>query len=89
MKVWVAVFLACVCTVGCAETQPTAASTRSEHTRIPPKCTACHLAPAEHSLAAVRWPAYLKAHRRRLHLTADDETSLYDILVSPPAAATH
>lgn len=72
--------------VGCAQTGPPAPSSQatppsSQARKAPGKCSACHLAPTEHSLAADKWPAYLKAHRRRLHLSDDDQRYLYDFLV--------
>lgn len=76
---------------GCAETghetgQGTVAAGSPGARHVPAKCTACHLAPAEHSLAAERWPAYLKAHRRRLHLSDEDQAFLYDFLVGGAGA---
>jgi hypothetical protein len=88
MKLASVALLLSVVPVSCAGTSPTVEGPSSVHARVPAKCTACHLAPAEHSLAAEKWPAYLKAHRRRLHLTTDEETFLYDFLIggSPPTA---
>jgi hypothetical protein len=75
---------ACLLVAGCAAPRPAPEpiATRT----VPAKCTACHLAPAEHSLAAERWDRYLKNHRRRLHLTDDEKAFLYDFLVggAPP-----
>jgi hypothetical protein len=34
-----------------------------------------------------KWAGYLKAHRRRLRLTTDDEAFLHDFLVGPPLQA--
>jgi hypothetical protein len=72
----------------CAETQPgprAQGGTRA----APAKCSACHLAPKEHSLAADRWDNYLKNHKRRLRLTEEDKAFLHDFLVGgpPPAGA--
>jgi hypothetical protein len=84
----VAAFLLFLGTGACAETPPTVARSPAAPPRVPAKCTACHLAPAEHSLAAERWPAYLKAHQRRLHLTNADESFLHDFLVNVPPTTT-
>jgi hypothetical protein len=72
---------------GCASTQPSGAA--GERRAAPGKCSACHLPPAEHSLGADRWERYLKNHKRRLRLTEEEKTFLYDFLVGglPPAAA--
>ena len=76
--------LALPCAAGCAQAQPPAeASTGSRH--VPAKCTACHLAPKEHSLRAERWPAYLKAHERRLRLSNQEKAFLHDFLVGGTA----
>jgi hypothetical protein len=84
MRAAVAVFLL-IGAAGCAGTgtPPTlgAAPLSSEARKAPGKCSACHLAPREHSLAAERWPAYLKAHKRRLHLSDEEQAFLYDFLV--------
>jgi hypothetical protein len=71
--------------VGCAGTPPPRGDSASSR-QVPAKCTACHLAPREHSLQAERWPAYLKAHERRLRLSEQDRAFLYDFLVggTPP-----
>lgn len=67
----------------CGQTQSaTAGSTAGR--QVPAKCTACHLAPKEHSLAAERWPAYLKAHERRLRLSDQEKTFLHDFLIARP-----
>ena len=75
---------------GCAETQPTASAMTAKQRTAPGKCSACHLAPREHSLATTQWETYLKNHKRRIRLTDEEKTFLYDFLVggSPPAAAT-
>ena len=64
---------------GCAAPRPAPdpVATRT----VPAKCTACHLAPAEHSLAADRWDRYLKNHRRRLRLTDEEKAFLHDFLI--------
>ncbi len=81
MKAAVVAFLL-VAGAGCAETGPPPTGTAPTQARkAPGKCSACHLAPEEHSLAAERWPAYLKAHKRRLHLSDEDQAFLYDFLV--------
>lgn len=83
----------CLALAACAQTgpAPTAASPAGTSTgrHVPAKCTACHLAPAEHSLSADKWPRYLKAHKRRLHLSDQDQAFLYDFLVggTPPPAS--
>lgn len=66
----------------CARTQPTGAA--AGEPRVPAKCTACHLAPKQHSLPAERWPAYLKAHERRLRLSEQEKAFLHDFLVGGP-----
>jgi len=72
----------CMLAVGCAQTGPTTGAAQGKSGRgVPAKCTACHLAPAEHSLVADRWPDYLKAHQRRLHLSDEDRAFLHDFLV--------
>jgi hypothetical protein len=48
---------------------------------LPSKCAACHPLPSQRSLAADRWPAYLKNHQRRLRLTESEKIFLYDFLV--------
>ena len=84
MRVVIAVWLLAA-SLGCAQTGPapaTAVATESpQGRRAPAKCTACHLTPAEHSLAAEQWPTYLKAHKRRLHLSDEAQAFLYDFLV--------
>lgn len=84
MRAAVALFLL-VAAAGCAQTGSTqphgTAPPASADRKAPGKCSACHIAPQERSLAAEKWPAYLKAHRRRLHLTDEDQTFLYDFLV--------
>jgi hypothetical protein len=74
---------------GCAQTQPTADITPGRR-GVPGKCSACHLAPREHSLAAERWEGYLKSHKRRLRLSDEEKVFLYDFLVggTPPTAVT-
>ena len=75
--------------VGCTQTQPAADITPVQR-GVPGKCSACHLPPREHSLVAERWERYLKNHKRRLRLSDEEKTFLYDFLVggTPPAAAT-
>jgi hypothetical protein len=76
---------------GCAQTTSTAAADVPNGRRgVPAKCTACHLAPAEHSLAAEKWQGYIKAHKRRLRLTEQEQSFLYDFLVGGerPTATT-
>jgi len=77
-----------VVVAGCAETQPAGPSSAT-HARVAPgKCSACHLAPREHSLAVSQWETYLKNHKRRLRLTDEEKASLYDFLIggTPPSA---
>jgi hypothetical protein len=73
---------------GCAETPPTESAMTAKQRTAPGKCSACHLAPKEHSLAATQWETYLKNHKRRLRLTEEEKTFLYDFLIggTPPAA---
>jgi hypothetical protein len=66
---------------GCAGPRPTVDPVSAGHRSVPAKCTACHLAPQEHSLPAERWEKYLKNHKRRLRLTDDEKRYLYDFLV--------
>jgi hypothetical protein len=70
--------------VACGATQSTAAGPAPARRGVPAKCTACHLAPKEHSLAADKWPAYLKAHQRRLRLTDEEKDYLHDFLIARP-----
>lgn len=63
----------------CAAQQP--APNDVANRTVPAKCTACHLAPAEHSLPADRWDRYLKNHKRRLRISDDEKAFLYDFLV--------
>jgi len=74
--------------VGCAETQPTEYAMTAKQRTAPGKCSACHLAPKEHSLAATQWETYLKNHKRRLRLTDEEKAFLYGFLIggTPPAA---
>jgi hypothetical protein len=77
-----ALIVATILAAGCAQSKSTTVAAQGGGRRaVPAKCTACHLAPAEHSLAAERWPAYIKAHQRRLPLSDEDRTFLYDFLV--------
>jgi hypothetical protein len=87
IAVWLALGAGCAAgtTTSASAAGPTAESSQPRH--VPAKCTACHLAPAEHSLAVGKWAGYLKAHRRRLRLTTDDEAFLHDFLVGPPLQA--
>jgi hypothetical protein len=79
IAVWIELAAGCARTAGVSVADSTA--TPNQPRKVPAKCTACHLAPAEHSLAPEKWPGYLKAHRRRLRLTAEDEALLHDFLV--------
>jgi hypothetical protein len=76
-----ALVLAVALAAGCAQTQPTAPGAAAGGRQVPAKCTACHLAPKEGSLTAERWPAYLKAHQRRLRISDEERVFLYDFLV--------
>lgn len=84
MRAAVALFFL-VAVAGCAQTGTTTphgtAPPASEARKAPGKCSACHIAPQESSLAAQKWPAYLKAHKRRLHLSDEEQAFLYDFLV--------
>ena len=84
------VVIALAVLAGCAETQPADTATVSDHRVAPGKCSACHLAPREHSLASSQWETYLKNHKRRLRLTDEEKTYLYDFLIggTPPAATS-
>jgi hypothetical protein len=75
---------------GCAQTQPAESAMTENHRTAPGKCSACHLAPKEHSLAATQWETYLKNHKRRLRLSDEERTFLYDFLIGgpPPTTAT-
>jgi len=66
---------------GCAQTQPVATVGTAAHRAAPGKCSACHLPPQEHSLAADRWERYLRNHKRRLRLTEEEKAFLYDFLI--------
>jgi hypothetical protein len=48
---------------------------------VPAKCTACHLAPREHSLASARWERFQQNHRRRVRLAPEEREFLFDFLV--------
>jgi hypothetical protein len=76
---------------GCAQTGTTptrgTAPPSAQVRQAPGKCSACHLAPREHTLDAERWPAYLKAHKRRLHLSDEEQAFLYDFLVGGELSA--
>lgn len=78
----VGMVLAALALAGCAATSPTPAPTANR--AVPAKCTACHLAPAEHSLRADRWDRYLKNHKRRLRLSDEEKAFLHDFLVGGP-----
>jgi hypothetical protein len=65
----------------CAGTAPTAAAQSGSSRSVPAKCTACHLAPKEHGLASASWTRFSQNHRRRVRLTAEERTFLYDFLV--------
>jgi len=76
---------------GCAQTQPAVSAGTSNQRVAPGKCSACHLAPQEHSLAVTQWEKYLKSHKRRLRLTDEEKTYLYDFLIggtSPSAESS-
>ena len=81
--------LSSVLLAGCAPTQPAESPKIADRPAAPAKCSACHLAPQEHSLAAERWERYLKNHKRRLRLTEEEKAFLHDFLVGgPPPTAT-
>jgi hypothetical protein len=82
-----ALALAIPCAAGCAQSQP-GVNSPTDRRGVPAKCTACHLAPMEHSLPADRWERYLNNHRRRIRLTDQDKAFLHDFLVAPPQPAT-
>jgi hypothetical protein len=80
-----ALALALPCAAACTPTQPTASAANRG---VPAKCTACHLAPREHSLRADRWPEYLRRHERRLRISDDERALLHDYLVGGPPPAS-
>ena len=88
-RVIVVAALSLLLSSGCAETRPADGPALAKRRSVPAKCTACHLAPAEHSLAADRWERYLRNHKRRLRLTEEEKSFLHDFLVGgpPPASA--
>ncbi len=74
---------------GCAGKQPPESAAAGGQRTAPGKCSACHLAPREHSLPADRWQRYLTNHRRRIRLTDGEKVFLRDFLVGePPPAPT-
>jgi hypothetical protein len=72
----------------CAQTQPAGSAMATNHRAAPAKCSACHLPPQEHGLAADRWERYLKNHQRRLRLSDEEKTLLYDFLIGGTQPAT-
>ena len=72
---------------GCAGKQPPGSAGNDGQHTAPGKCSACHLAPKEHSLPADRWQRYLENHRRRIRLTDGERLFLRDFLVGEPLPA--
>jgi nitrous oxide reductase accessory protein NosL len=87
-RIVVVTVLASALLAGCAQTQPAASATTADHRAAPAKCSACHLPPQEHSLAADRWEIYLRNHKRRLRLTEEEKAFLYDFLIGGTQPAT-
>jgi predicted small secreted protein len=89
-RIIIGIVLASALLAGCAQTQPVATAGTAAHRAAPAKCSACHLPPQEHSLAADRWERYLRNHKRRLRLTEEEKAFLYDFLVGGtlPTAST-
>jgi len=88
-RIVVGVVVASALLAGCAQTQPVESTRTADRRAAPAKCSACHLPPQEHSLAAERWERYLKNHKRRLRLTDEEKAFLHDFLIGgplPPAA---
>jgi hypothetical protein len=65
----------------CARTESATSPSLANSRPVPAKCTACHLAPKQHSLAADRWERFQKHHRRRVRMTVEEMAVLHDFLV--------
>ena len=87
-RIIIGIVLASALLAGCTQTQPIATGGTAAHRTAPGKCSACHLPPQEHSLAADRWERYLKNHKRRLRLTEEEKAFLYDFLIGGTQPAT-